>query len=175
MTANLTRRQVAFGLTAAAALAGASRGAASAEPIRVVSHRTPTTEFFVKRMQDAVPGQAVDAQLVPFDKALELANLTLSSKAGNVDIVFVNDSSFLSMAKNGWLRPLDPLWDKLKDEFALPDFSPSALNALKYDGALYALPIAINPMIFFYRSDLFSAAGLKPPTTMASIWRLPGR
>ncbi len=170
MVRELNRRHVVAGLAAAATIG--LRPVTAAEPIRLVSHRTPTTEHFVGRMQSAVPGTTVDAQLVPFDRAVELTNLALSSKSSNLDLLFVNDSSFLPMAKNGWLRPLNAVWEKLKGEFDLGDFSDAAMKALTYQGNIYALPMAVNPMIFFYRSDLLSEAKQQPPETIEAYLKL---
>ena len=169
----VTRRQViAAGATISIASLGSRVTRASSSPVRLISHRTPTTEHFVKRMQSAISGVAVDAQLVPFDRAVELTNLALSSKSSNLDLLFVNDSSFLPMAKNGWLQPLNTLWDKLKSEFDLGDFSKAAIKALTYEGNIYALPMAVNPMIFFYRGDLLEAAKQQPPSTIDEYIRL---
>ena len=59
---------------------------------------------------------------MPIDKALELATIAMSSKADTIDIVYASESSFQTFVKNGWLRPLDDLWAKYRDEFKLDDF-----------------------------------------------------
>jgi ABC-type glycerol-3-phosphate transport system substrate-binding protein len=147
-------------LAAAASMAAPAR---AAETVQMISHRYPALEFYAERMQEALPGVEINTQLMPHDKAMELATIALSSKADTVDIVYLNDSTFLSFAKNGWLRPLDDLFEKYKDEFGLDDFTESALDTFRYEGKLYVIPHTINTQLFFYRKDLLEEAGKQPP------------
>ncbi len=134
------------------------------EPVQMISHRYPALEFYAERMREALPDVEVNTQLMPHDKAMELANIAMSSKADTVDLVYLNDSTFLSFAKNGWLRPLDDLFEKYKEEFGLDDFADSALDTFRYEGKLYVIPHTINTQLFFYRKDLLDEAGKSPPT-----------
>jgi multiple sugar transport system substrate-binding protein len=143
------------------------RSARAAATIQMISHRYPALEYYAEKMRTALPGTQVNTQLMPFDKALELCTIAFSSKADTPDIVYANDSTFLTFAKNGWLRPLDDLWAKHKDEFNLGDIPDSVLNTFRRDGRLYLMPFTLNTMLFFYRKDLFEAAGKSPPTTIA--------
>ena len=131
----------------------------------MISHRYPALEFYAERMQEALPDVEVNTQLMPHDKAMELANIAMSSKADTVDLLYLNDSTFLSFAKNGWLRPLDDLFEKYKEEFGLDDFTESVLETFTYEGHLYVLPHTVNTQLFFYRKDLFEEAGKNPPTS----------
>jgi len=158
------RRVLQTAMVAPAIVGRAARGAGT---IQMVSHRFPALEFYAEKMRTALPGVAVNTQLMPFDKALELITIAFSSKADTIDIAYANDSTFLTFAKNGWLRPLDDLWAKYKSEFALDDFPPSVLKSLSYNGKLYLMPHTSNVMLLFYRKDLFDQAGKPPPKTMA--------
>jgi multiple sugar transport system substrate-binding protein len=133
----------------------------------MISHRYPALEYFAERMRSAVPGTTVNTQLMPFDKALELITIALSSKSDTLDIVYASDATFLTFVKNGWLRPLDDLWAKYKQQFDLGDFEEAVLKSYTVDGHLYLIPHSINLMLFFYRKDLFEKAGKKPPQTIA--------
>src|ERR1700733_4531099 len=88
--------------------------ARAAGPVQMISHRYPALEYFAERMRSAIPGTTVNTQLMPFDKALELITIAFSSKADTIDIVYASDSTFLTFAKNGWLRPLDDMLEKYK-------------------------------------------------------------
>ena len=140
---------------------------AAAQTVQMISHRYPALELYAAKMREAVPGVTVNTQLMPFDKANELATIALSSKADTLDIVYASDATVLKYAKNGWLRPLDDLWAKYKDEYDLGDIPESVLKSYSYDGKLYVLPHNLNVMLFFYRKDLFDAAGKQPPKTIA--------
>ncbi len=165
MTTHLSRRHVlATSALAAPALLGTRARAAGT--IQMISHRYPALEYYAAKMRSAVPGTTVNTQLMPFDKALELETIAFSSKAATIDIAYANDSTFLTFAKNGWLRPLDDLWEKHKDEFKLGDFPESVLKTYRYNGHLYLMPFTLNAMLFFYRKDLFDKAHQQPPKTM---------
>ena len=153
-------------LAAGSAALGGTRRAAAAGPVQMISHRYPALEHYARKMREAVPGVEVNTQLMPFDKANELATIALSSKADTLDIVYASDSTVLKYAKNGWLRPLDDLFAKFKDEFKLGDISDSVLNSYRYNGHLYVLPHTVNVMLFFYRGDVLEQAGKTPPKTI---------
>src|SRR5882762_3591613 len=119
---NPQRRRMIKQLSAGAVTLGTGltfgrREAFAADQVQLISHRYPALEFWAGKMKTAVPGVDVNAQLMPFDKMGELVTIAMSSKAPTFDIVYVIDSSIVSYAKNGWLRPLDDLWAKYKGEF----------------------------------------------------------
>lgn len=145
------------------------------DTVQMISHRYPALEFYAKQMREAVPGVEVNTQLMPHDKAMELATIAMSSKADTIDLLYLNDSTFLSFAKNGWLRPLDDLFEKYKDEFDLGDFADSALDTFRYEGKLYVIPHTINTQLFFYRKDLLDEAGGAPPRTLTNTVNSPKR
>lgn len=159
----------ALGVTAAGAATGfpAPFVRAQGSTIQMVSHRYPALEHYAAKMQSALPGVEVNTQLMPFDRANELATIALSSGASTFDIVYASDSTVQKYAKNGWLRPIDDLFEKYKDEFGLDDYPDSLLDAYRYNGELFTLPGTANVMLWFYRRDVFEAAGKTVPTTFA--------
>src|SRR5579864_5373309 len=100
----LSRRGLVAGSLAAPAILG--RAARAAGTIQMISHRYPALEYYAEKMRTAIPGVTVNTQLMPIDKALELATIAMSSKADTFDILYANDTSVQTFAKNGWLRPL---------------------------------------------------------------------
>ena len=166
----IRRRQVVAGITGAAILGTATARAAT--PVQMISHRYPALEFWASKMKTAVSGVEVNTQLMPFDKALELETIAMSSKADTLDIVYASDATFANFAKNGWIRPLDDLWAKYKAEFKLDDHADSVVKALTYNGHIYVIPADINVMLFFYRSDVLKQAGHEPPKTIAEYQSL---
>jgi len=168
---NPGRRKVIQQLSAVTLAAGGGMGwtgrAFAADPVQLISHRYPALEFWAGKMKTAIPGVEVNTQLMPFDKMGELVTIAMSSKAPTFDIVYVIDSSIVSYAKNGWLRPLDDLWAKYRKEFNLDDLSPAAMKMCTYNGKIYALPGTINVMMLYYRKDVLDAAGKAVPKTAA--------
>ena len=133
--------------------------------LKVLSTRYPATEFYVKAMEDAIPGVKVEVTFMPVDKVLEQSRLTLSQGSDAYDILYVNDGIQQLYAKNGWLEPLDALWAKYSTEYKLDDFPEALLDKYRYQRRLYSIPFNANTMIFFFRADLFKEKGLQPPRT----------
>jgi ABC-type glycerol-3-phosphate transport system substrate-binding protein len=60
-----------------------------------------------------------------------------------------------------------------EDTFFQTDFSQAHLEANQIDGELYALPVAIRPLVIQYNVDLFAEAGLDTPApdwTVDDFW-----
>lgn len=150
----------------AAALAAVSTAAVAQEAIRVISHRQPALEYYTEQMTKALPEGRVNVELMPIDKELELASITMSAESDAIDVLYLTDSAFKRFAANGWLEPLDDLWEKYKDEYNLDDFPPSVVEAVSYNGHIYSMPILTNTELFFYRDDLLKEAGIAPPKSM---------
>lgn len=174
-TQTLGRRGALQALTAAAAASviRPTRTRAAA-PVQMISHRYPALELYARKMQEAVPGTTVNTQLMPFDKANELATIALSSRADTLDLIYASDSTVLKYAKNGWLRPLDDLWDKHKAAYNLADFPDDVLAPYRYEGKLYVVPHNLNVMLFFYRQDLLEEEEVAPPTSFEEYLELAG-
>ena len=161
----IDRRHVLRATLAAPLILG--RRAHAAGTIQMLSHRYPALEHYAEKMRGAIPGVTVNTQLMPFDKAIELATIAMSSKSDTPDIVYASDSTTRTFVKNGWFRPLDDLWAKFREEFKLGDFADATLAPYRIDGKLYVMPHTVNAMMFFYRKDVFDKAGKTPPTTIA--------
>ena len=152
-------------LGAALTFAAAAQTAAQ-DAIRIISHRQPALEYYTQQMQEALPEGRVTVELMPIDKEMELASITMSAGSDAIDALYLNDTSLKRFAANGWLEPLDDLWEQYSEEYNLDDFPPSVIESVSYDGHIYAMPILTNTELFFYRSDLLEEAGLEPPQTM---------
>jgi ABC-type glycerol-3-phosphate transport system substrate-binding protein len=136
------------------------------EDIRVISHRQPALEYYTSQMQEALGEERVTVELMPIDKEIELASITMAAGSDAVDVLYLTDTLLKRFAANGWLEPLDEMWAKYKDEYKLDDFPKSVIDAVSYNGHIYSMPILSNTELFFYRSDLLSEKGIEPPSTM---------
>jgi multiple sugar transport system substrate-binding protein len=161
----INRRQVLRAALAAPVILGGTARAAGT--IQMISHRYPALEHYADKMRSAIPGVTVNTQLMPIDKAMELATIAMSSKSDTPDIVYASDTTMRNFVKNGWFRPLDDLWTKYKGEFKLGDYPDAVLAPYRVDGHLYVMPHTVNTMMFFYRKDILAKAGKAPPKTIA--------
>jgi multiple sugar transport system substrate-binding protein len=48
-------------------------------------------------------------------------------------------------------------------EFDLKDFYPQALEAFRWEGKLWGLPVTVSPQVIFYNKELFNQAGVEYP------------
>jgi ABC-type glycerol-3-phosphate transport system substrate-binding protein len=159
------RKPLVLALFGAAASMALSASALAQETIQIISHRYPALEFFTQKMAEALPEMPGEVSLMPIDQATEKATITLAAGSDALDIVYVNEPMLGRFAKAGWLEPLDAYWEKYKEEYDLDDIPEAAVDALRYDGKLYAMPFSVNVMFFYYRTDLFEEAGIEPPET----------
>src|SRR5690349_13971898 len=134
MSRNPISRRVFVGATAATAIAPyVITKAHAAGPIRVISHRQPALEYYTDQMKKALPEGQVSVELMPIDKEIELASITMSARSDAIDVAYLNDATLQKFAASDWLEPLDDLWAKHKDEFKLDDFPKSVIDSISYN------------------------------------------
>jgi ABC-type glycerol-3-phosphate transport system substrate-binding protein len=151
-----------------ATLAALASAWALAQPVvKVDTLRSPSYEILTKRMQGLMPDVKVVPTLLTVDKLIELYTIRLSARSDALDLMYVNDGIMRQYAKNGWLQPIDDLWEKYRKEYNLDDYVVEAVEAMRYEGKLYAIPVLSNTMLFAYRADLFKEKGMQPPKTFA--------
>ncbi|MBQ9494101.1 MAG: ABC transporter substrate-binding protein [Treponema sp.] len=95
--------------------------------------------------------------------------LTTSLASKNApDIVVVHRDNMLPYVKSGLLHPLD---DVLKTiQAPLGDYVAAPLNACRFDGKLYSLPLDVHPIIMYYNKDVLAKAGIaKIPQTFDEL------
>jgi multiple sugar transport system substrate-binding protein len=85
------------------------------------------------------------------------------------DVMAVNSLSFPVYAKNGILKPLDEEFLASDSTIKRRDFFEPPLEALSWQGHLYAVPRDVSDLVIFYNQDLFRKAGLSFPS---SDWTL---
>ena len=78
----------------------------------------------------------------------------------NMDVIWTS-----KFAAADWLMDLS---DRISST-ELAVFSPKDLEAGRYEGGLYRIPIRSDLRMLYYRTDLLEAAGLKPPETFEDL------
>ena len=107
----------------------------------------PDIEVEVQRFK-MPPGQF-------FDKLI----LALASGEGP-DVIHVPGDRIPQLASAGFIIPLDDYVEKWPD---WNNFFESVREASKYNGHVYAIPMALDTRFLFYRKDHFQQAGLPVP------------
>jgi ABC-type glycerol-3-phosphate transport system substrate-binding protein len=111
--------------------------------------------------QAAHPDVLIKMQAAPWDQYFQTAELRLGSKDKSVDLVYVDVPLIASYASRGFLSPVDASVDT-------STLVPSSVNAGKYNGTLYALPINNSAQVLYYNKKLFADAGVTPPEGLAT-------
>lgn len=114
------------------------------------------------------PDVTIDIQYLPWNGRYEKM-LTAIAGGEAPNVVYLNDFQVPLFASTGNLVPIS---DVYSDEELAAMYTEGSLNALSYDGKLYALPILQNSLGYLYNVDLFEEAGLdpnNPPQTWAEL------
>ena len=87
----------------------------------------------------------------------------LTDPEWGVDVVMTGTDLFPGLAQQSLLRDLQP---SLEADQALQseDFYAPVLDALRWQGRVYGLPVEVDPWVMFYNQDLFDAAGVPYPS-----------
>ena len=107
------------------------------------------------------PGVAVEVNWVPGDYTAALNAALLSSSGPDV---FELQTIDVSRVRAGQLEPLDSLFEGVLD-----DFNDTAMARVTVDGAIYGVPMILDPQFVYYNKSALSAAGLTPPATMDEL------
>jgi multiple sugar transport system substrate-binding protein len=104
----------------------------------------------------------VDLDMTPSGAAGTNAKLTNATRAGNApDVATVDYITLPSFAIDGAVTDLT---DRIDDTFR-SQLVPQAWDQVTFDGRVYAVPIDVEPMVLFYRRDLFEQYGIAVPRT----------
>ena len=149
-----------------AAAAGGDLEAGSNGEINVFLIPSPSStaiQSFIPAFEKKT-GIKVNFSETPYGEAHQKQLLSYQQKSGAYDVAQF-DNTFL--AAFGAAKAMAPLDDYLKGsaEYDISDFSPGQQDYGKYNGATYGLTLSTEPMIQWYRTDLYSELGLKPAVT----------
>ncbi|WP_405866108.1 MULTISPECIES: ABC transporter substrate-binding protein [unclassified Streptomyces] len=108
----------------------------------------------------------VDFQQVPSGPQGGYAKLSNAARAGNApDVATIEYPQLPGFAIDGVPRDLT----KLLPDSVRRKILPQALDLTTLDGHTYAVPVDIEPMMFFYRKDVFTKYGIPVPKTWAEF------
>lgn len=122
----------------------------------------------VDAFHEQYPDVAIDIQYLPWSGRYEKM-LTAIAGGTAPNVVYLNDFQVPLFASTNNLVPISDLYT---DEELHEMYTEGALNALSYEGCVYALPILQNSLGYVYNVDLFKEAGLdpdNPPQTWEEI------
>lgn len=88
------------------------------------------------------------------------------SNKADYDLFQIDKPFFPQLANAGALTDLGPYLKKTPS-YGLSDFSQQIQTYQKYKNTTYGLALSTEPFVLWYRTDMYQAAGLQPPTDWA--------
>jgi multiple sugar transport system substrate-binding protein len=83
----------------------------------------------------------------------------------SLDVVYMDVTWTPKFAAAGWLLPLDEVFRPEEVNALLP----GAVDAGRYRGHLYRIPVRTDVGLLYYRRDLLEEAGIAPPETLEDL------
>jgi multiple sugar transport system substrate-binding protein len=153
------------------------QAAGEAKSIVVAINEAPWLPGFraLAKKYEQETGVKIDIRAFPFGTLIERALNAAMTEKSEFDIVTMNESIAPRFYDGGLLTPLkeiDPNYQPDKEilEYSgLSYWNKEKKETMKEGGILYSLPINGNIQIFYYRKDLYDAAGLPAPKTWDDV------
>ncbi len=120
-------------------------------------------------------GIKIDIRAFPFGTLIERGLNAAMTPKNEFDIVTMNETIAPRFYDGGLLTPLkdiDPAYEpdrEILDYDGLSYWNKTKKLTVKDGGILYSLPINGNIQIFYYRKDLYDAAGIPAPKTWDDV------
>jgi ABC-type glycerol-3-phosphate transport system substrate-binding protein len=146
----------------------AQPGAFAGVTVNVACRHLPAMDFI--QSHEAMFEQFTGAKIVftdyPENDLRSHIVADAANKAGGFQLYCLDNNYIPLFASNNWVLPLDA---SIKPAYKLDDVFDGLKGTYTWDDKLYGLPIYAEVTILYYRKDLFKAAGLSVPTTLAEL------
>lgn len=119
----------------------------------------PVLEQLVEEFNDSQDAVTIEMEISPWDQFFQRLLPSLASDEGP-DLVAMDTAQMPQYIVRGAFRPLD---DYYADESTESDaLVQAAVDATKWDGVTYGVPMNFTTLLLYWNKDLFEAAGLDP-------------
>ena len=157
---------LALGLSACSSSGSDSDKALSGELnlFLIPSPSSTSIQSFIPEFEEKT-GVKVNVSETPYGEAHQKQLLSYKQKAGAYDIAQFDNSFLAPFCQAKAMTAIDS-WVKDSDEYDINDFSKGQQDYGKCaNGETFGLTLSTEPMIQWYRTDLYEKLGLKPATT----------
>jgi multiple sugar transport system substrate-binding protein len=131
--------------------------------------RTPVWRHIIAEFQKANPKIKVNYVGIPIAQAQQKYDTAIAGD-GLPDVGGVTTAMLANLVAQ---KALDPLDDRVAGSALNGKLNPQITGTVKAtvpDGKLYMVPMSTNMGVFWYRTDWFDEAGLKPPETWNELF-----
>src|SRR5205807_6667333 len=145
-------------------------GAASPATLKVWAASGQRWEFanrgIAPLFEQAHPGVKVEVSGTPIANYGAKVAAAMAAGATQWDVIQLDYAQLSQFASAGWVHPLDA-WIKADSGYAqsLTDIPPRVLGLYTFKDVQYGVPADSNAMMTYYRADVLSKYGMKPPAT----------
>ena len=153
-------------LLGAAVLAATFSVPAAADEINVFLIPSPSAtaiQSFIPAFTEKT-GITVNVTEVPYGEAHQKLLLSIQQGQGQYDVAQFDNTFLAPYGAASVLLPLDAQI-AASAEYDIADFETGQQDYGKYDGKTLGLTLSTEPMIQWYRTDIYEELGLKPATT----------
>lgn len=153
-------------LLSAAVLAATFGTPALAEELNLYLIPSPSStaiQSFIPAFTEKT-GITVNVTEVPYGEAHQKLLLSVQQGQGQYDVAQFDNTFLAPYGAAGTMQPLDT-WIGASAEYNISDFAQGQQDYGKYNGETLGLTLSTEPMILWYRTDLFEELGLKVPAT----------
>ena len=153
-------------LIAAGCSTAAPSGQSLADEITVFLISGPSDSAIQALIPDFTAATGIKVKVVEagYDDAHPQQLLAFQSKRGQYDVVQFDNPFLAPYVAQQALAPLDEFLAK-STEYDNVDFVPALQEYGQVGGVTYGLPLSTEPLILWYRKDIYDALGLQVPTT----------
>ena len=123
-------------------------------------------EHLVQAFEEQHPGATLTIEEQDWGDVTERLSETLGDPELTPDVVEIGNTQSPAFTTAGAFREVSP---ELYEELGGDDLLPSFVEAGAVDGRHYALPYYFGSRYVFYRKDVWDAAGLEVPKTLAEF------
>jgi len=144
-------------------------GGAAAASLRVWmmnnSVSEPARDWLKKTFEEQHPGSTLTIEIQQWDGIVSKLQTSLASAGSTPDIIEFGNTQAPTFASVGALLSLDDMKKNLGGD----SLTKSLVELGSYGGAMYAAPFYAGSRLFYYRKDMFEAAGVTVPTTIDEL------
>ncbi|MDE0238293.1 MAG: extracellular solute-binding protein [bacterium] len=134
--------------------------------IDIMGWEFPITTQYAEELEDCEEGNySFNYQFLDSQEARSAMTQDAASGSPSFELYQGSNAFISELANQGFVRPLNDLIDKYRDEFNLDQIDSAFWEMATLDGNIYSVPMVSNTMHVFYNEPALAELGIDVPTT----------